>query len=76
MNKSMHIGTFAAIAILGAALVVAGCGSGSSSTDNTVTVNGDVPLAYVKRATSVGMNPTDAANRSVSCASNGVAACS
>jgi hypothetical protein len=59
MNKSMHFGTFAAIATLGAALVVAGCGSGSSSTDNTVTVNGDVPLAYAKRAVTLNMNPTD-----------------
>ena len=44
------------------ALALAACnGSGTSSSD-TVTVNGDVPLAYVKRATSVGMNPTDGAN--------------
>ena len=44
------------------ALALAACnGSGTSSSD-TVTVNGDVPLAYVKRATSVGMNPTDGTN--------------
>ncbi len=42
------------------ALTLTAC-SGSGS-DDTVTVNGDVPIAYVKRATSVGMNPTDAAN--------------
>ncbi|HUG25761.1 hypothetical protein [Piscinibacter sp.] len=41
------------------AAVVAGCGSGSASDETTVTVEGDVPLAYVKRATSIGMNPTD-----------------
>ncbi len=42
--------------------VLAGCsGNGTSSTD-TVTVNGDVPLAYVKRSTAVTMNPTDGAN--------------
>ena len=41
-------------------LTLAAC-SGSGGGD-TVTVNGDVPIAYVKRATAVGMNPTDAAN--------------
>ena len=41
-------------------LTLAAC-SGSGGED-TVTVNGDVPIAYVKRATAVGMNPTDAAN--------------
>ena len=57
MNKTI---TIVGLVTLGAALVVAGCGSGSSS-DNTVTVNGDVPLAYAKRAVSLGMNPTDGA---------------
>ncbi len=46
-----------AAAVLG--LTLAGCGSGSSSSGNTVTVQGDVPLAYVKRSTAIGMNPTD-----------------
>lgn len=46
-----------------ASVVLAGCGSGSSSTDSgdTVTVNGDVPVAYVKRSTTLSMNPTDGA---------------
>ena len=57
MNKSISL---ASIVSLGAALVVAGCGSGSSS-DNTVTVNGDVPIAYAKRANTIMMNPTDGA---------------
>jgi mono/diheme cytochrome c family protein len=57
MNKTISI---VGIVTLGATLVVAGCGSGSS-TDNTVTVNGDVPLAYAKRAVTLGMNPTDGA---------------
>jgi Hydrazine synthase alpha subunit middle domain len=56
MNKTTSI--VAAVA-LAAAWVVAGCGSGS--TDNTVTVNGDVPLAYAKRAVALGLNPTDGA---------------
>lgn len=40
-----------------ACLALAGC-SGSGS-DSTVTVQGDVPLAYVKRSTAMSMNPTD-----------------
>ncbi len=49
-----------AVAMLGlAVLTLAGCGSGSSSGSNSVTVQGDVPLAYVKRSTALGMNPTD-----------------
>jgi hypothetical protein len=43
------------------ALLLAAC-SGSGGGDDTVTVNGDVPIAYTKRATAVGLNPTDAAN--------------
>ncbi len=56
MKKSICI---VGLVTLGAALVVAGCGSGSSSTENTVTVNGDVPIAYAKRAVTLNMNPTD-----------------
>ena len=41
-------------------LVLPGCGSGSGDT-GTVTVQGDVPIAYVKRATSIMMNPTNGA---------------
>lgn len=40
-----------------AAAVLVGCNSGDSS--DTVTVNGDVPLVYTKRATSLSINPTD-----------------
>ena len=36
-------------------LCLAGCGKGS----DTVTVEGDVPLAYVKRSTALAQNPTD-----------------
>jgi hypothetical protein len=38
---------------------LAGCGGGSSSDSATVTVQGDVPLAYVKRSTAISINPTD-----------------
>jgi hypothetical protein len=47
-------------------LVLAGCGGGSSSAGgessaNSVTVNGDVPIAYVMRANTMRMNPTNGA---------------
>ena len=58
MNAFVKMGALAcAAASLGMGL--AGCGSGSASGSSTVTVAGDVPLAYVKRATSISMNPTD-----------------
>ena len=62
MNRSTPISTpfvLASTALLAALL--AAC-SGNSGSEDTVTVNGDVPIAYVKRATSVGLNPTDGAN--------------
>jgi hypothetical protein len=49
-----------AFGVATSALLVACSGSGTSG--NTLTTNGDVPLAYVKRSTSVTMNPTDGAN--------------
>lgn len=39
------------------AAAIAGCSGGGS--DSTVAVQGDVPLAYVKRSTAMEMNPTD-----------------
>ena len=48
------------LSILAAALILAGC-SGSSDSENTVAVNGDVSIAYAKRVNTLGMNPTDAA---------------
>jgi len=42
-----------------ASIWLAGCGGGKSSESSTVTVQGEVPLAYVKRSTSISMNPTD-----------------
>jgi hypothetical protein len=44
-------------ALAAAALLAAGCGSGSN--DNNVTVNGDVAIAYAKRVNTIGLNPTD-----------------
>jgi hypothetical protein len=45
---------------LAALLGVGACGSGSSGSD-TVAVNGDVAIAYAKRANTLTMNPTDGA---------------
>ena len=39
-----------AFAMAALSIGLGGCGSGSSSSDNTVTVAGDVPIAYAKRA--------------------------
>ena len=55
-----HRATWAALC----ATLLAACsgGGGSSDSADTLTVNGDVPLVYVKRATSLGLNPTDGTN--------------
>ncbi len=60
MNKLWATVVGASAAVL--TLTIAACGSGSASDSNTVTVAGDVPLAYVKRVNTLGMNPTDGAN--------------
>ena len=59
MNKITRHWTVLALAAATAATVV-GCGSGSAGGD-TVTVNGDVAIAYAKRANTIMMNPTDGA---------------
>ena len=48
-----------ACASTAASIVLVGCGSGSS--DN-VTVQGDTPVAYVKRSSALNMNPTTGAD--------------
>jgi len=57
--QSRLSGPLIACAAAALALGLAGCLGGSGSNSSTVTVAGDVPLAYVKRASTVGMNPTD-----------------
>jgi hypothetical protein len=47
------------LAAFGGALALAGC---TSKSTDTVTVNGDVAVAYVKRSNTVTMNPTDGTN--------------
>jgi hypothetical protein len=44
-----------------AALVLAGCSGGSTSSSSTVTVAGDVPIAYAMRVDTIGANPTNGA---------------
>jgi hypothetical protein len=56
MNRALSLACITALAVL------AGCNGGSTSSGDTVTVNGDIPIAYVKRSTSVTMNPTDGTN--------------
>lgn len=58
MNLQALHRPLACLGLLGAALL-AGC-SGKGGTDSVI-VSGDVPLVYVKRADSVGLNPTDGA---------------
>ena len=50
-------------AAIGAAglLALSACGGGSNTDTNTVTVQGDVPIAYVMRVNTIGMNPTNGA---------------
>ena len=42
-------------------LSLSACGGGSKSESNTVTVQGDVPIAYAKRVNTIGLNPTNGA---------------
>jgi hypothetical protein len=49
------------VAVSVAVVGMTGCGKGSDSASSTVTVAGDVPVAYVMRANTLGMNPTNGA---------------
>ncbi len=49
-------------ALAAAALLAACSGGDSGDSADTLTVNGDVPLVYVMRATTLGLNPTDGTN--------------
>src|SRR3954466_9503637 len=64
MNKPRILRTLgactASLVLLGG---LAACGNGSSSSDDssTVTVQGDVPIAYSMRVNTIGANPTNGA---------------
>ena len=60
MNKLQTLGAWASLSVL--AVAISGCGNGSASDSTTVTVNGDVPIAYVKRVNTLRMNPTNGAD--------------
>lgn len=60
MNRSMSLPLH--LVWITALLVLTGCNGGSTGAGETLTVNGDIPIAYVKRSTAVMMNPTDASN--------------
>ena len=47
--------------VCAAASVLVGCSGGSTSAANTVTVQGDVPIAYAMRVNTIGANPTNGA---------------
>ena len=53
-------GSATALAAVGI-LSLSACGGGSKSASNTVTVQGDVPIAYAKRVNTIGLNPTNGA---------------
>ncbi|MDP9124714.1 MAG: hypothetical protein M3N82_08970 [Pseudomonadota bacterium] len=53
-------GLASALAAVGI-LSLSACGGGSKSASNTVTVQGDVPIAYAKRVNTIGLNPTNGA---------------
>ena len=54
------LGGASALAAIGV-LSLAACGGGSKSDSSTVTVQGDVPIAYAKRVNTIGLNPTNGA---------------
>jgi hypothetical protein len=54
------LGCASALVALGV-LSLAACGGGSKSDSSTVTVQGDVPIAYAKRVNTIGLNPTNGA---------------
>lgn len=51
-----------AVAAAAALLALAACTGDGPAKGDTVTVNGDVPVAYAMRSTAVGLNPTDGTN--------------
>jgi hypothetical protein len=57
-KQTVNRGPWPAIAAASVAALLAAC-SGSGTDNKTVTVAGDVPIAYVMRSTSMSINPTD-----------------
>ncbi len=60
MKRPQRIGAWQlAVAATTVAVALAACSGGSNTAPSTVAVAGDVPIAYVKRANTIGINPTD-----------------
>ena len=59
MNNVTRKIVFYVLALVGGTAVIAGC-SGSSSSDEAVIVNGDLPIVFAKRDVTAVGNPTDA----------------
>ncbi|MGZ5891272.1 MAG: HzsA-related protein [Caldimonas sp.] len=59
MNKLQNLSAIASA--LGALIALGGCSGGSTSESSTLTVAGDVPIAYAKRVNTIGLNPTNGA---------------
>ncbi len=55
----MNPGAIASFAVGAMSLLLVGCQGGSASGEGTVTVNGDVPLVYVKRVNTLQLAPTN-----------------
>jgi hypothetical protein len=51
----------AALAMVAAAMAACGSGNDGASSASTVTVTGDVPIAYAKRSNTISANPTNGA---------------
>src|SRR5512134_539108 len=60
MMRDFQSSRLGAALALAAAFGLAGCSSGDSS-ESTLTVAGDVAIAYAKRSTSLNVNPTNGA---------------
>ncbi len=58
MKKRLILSTWVAAALT---IAVTGCGKSATTDSATVTVSGDVPIAYAKRVNTISANPTNGA---------------
>jgi mono/diheme cytochrome c family protein len=59
--RDIQFARWTAVLGLAAVLGIAGCSGSSTQSDSTLTVEGNVPIAYAKRSTSLNINPTNGA---------------
>ena len=55
MNRQWIMGAWGCASLA----LLAGCSGGSTSESSTLTVAGDVPIAYAQRVNAIAANPTD-----------------